>query len=111
MRPKHTNCNTTADIGITIYIEESNRFDLKTFDNVTAQKISHDVARHRTLYDFTMKGYENMRHDIDLNYKEELIDMYDCKYAFVPDDDYFELNLRGISGQKLNKMTHVFEYF
>ena len=66
VRPKHTKCNTTADIGITIYLKESNRFDPKTFDDEIATKISKDVARHRTRYDFTMKGYENMRHDIDL---------------------------------------------
>ena len=80
-------------------------------DDEIAKKISNDVARHKTLYDFTMKGSENMRHDIDLDFKEELIDMYNCKYAFVPDDDYYELHLRGISGEKYNKQTHVLEYF
>ena len=52
-----------------------------------------------------------MRHDIDRDFKEESIDIYNCKYAFVPDDDYDELHLRGISGEKCNKQTHVLKYF
>ena len=59
-----------------------------------------------------MKGYNLIRRDIDRDFKEELINMYECRYEIIPDDDYIRItvNARGNSGEKFNRETQLVEY-
>ena len=54
-KPKFTKCNLTEDIGITIYVPETDSFDREKLNDEIATKISKDIANRRIDYDFKMR--------------------------------------------------------
>ena len=63
-----------------------------------------------------MKYYNRIRHDIDRDFNEEFINMYECRYEFIPDDDYVnyicrnfrEIKFENIKFENLNKKTQKY---
>ena len=111
---KYTKCNLTEDIDVTIYVPEIESFDRERLNDETAAKISKDIASRRIDCDFKIKYYHNIRHDIARDFNEESINMYECRYECIPDDDYdnYITNIfRTGDGEKFHKRRNIFKYF
>ena len=98
---KYTRANSTDELNLTIFLKESERFDLSLFNDETAFDIANRVSSGKLIVQWPKNKYEEMEEDIKFDFIGYHINMYECKYSFVPDDIYHTL----INDIKIRKVT------
>ena len=88
-KPIHTKCRNTLDIGITVYLKESQAFECKEeFIEEYADKISTEIGKRNITFDYNMEAYEYIKLFITRDFRDKHINMYECKYVSIPNNEY-----------------------
>ena len=88
---KYTHANSTEELNITIFLKESERFDLSSLNDEKAIDIVNRITIRRIIVQWPKIKYERMEEDARFDIMGYHINMYDCKYLFIPDDMYHTL--------------------
>ena len=83
--------NSTEELDLTIFLKESERFDLSKINDEKGIDIANRISTGEVIIQWPKNKYEGIEEGIRFDFIGYHIDMCECKYSFVPDDMYHTL--------------------